>query len=153
MLEAGSRAPEFQLADLEGRKQSLQALLGRGPVLLAFFKANCPVCQMTFPFLQRLHESGGGVAILGVSQDGVADTRRFNAEFGVTFPTLIEDAGYKVSNAFGLSSVPSLFLIEPDGVVSQSWCGFIKKDLEALGQRLGVATFRADERVPELQPG
>jgi peroxiredoxin len=153
MIEAGSRAPEFQLTDLEGRKQSLQALLARGPVLLAFFKVSCPVCQMTFPFLQRLHESGGGVAILGVSQDNAADTRRFNAEFGVTFPVLLDDAGYKVSNAFGLSSVPSLFLIEPDGVVSQSWCGFIKKDLEALGQRLGAATFRADERVPELQPG
>jgi peroxiredoxin Q/BCP len=154
MLEAGSRAPEFQLADLEGRKQSLQALLGRGPVLLAFFKASCPVCQMTFPFLQRLHESGGGVAILGVSQDGAADTRRFNAEYGVTFPMLIDDAGYAVSNAFGLSSVPSLFLIEPDGAISQSWCGFVKKDLEALGQRLGMAAlFRADERVPELQPG
>jgi peroxiredoxin len=153
MLEAGSRAPEFQLMDLEGRKQSLQTLLGRGPVLLAFFKVSCPVCQMTFPFLERLHKGGSGVAILGVSQDKAADTRRFNAEFGVTFPTLVEEAGYTVSNAFGLSSVPSLFVIEPDGVVSQSWCGFIKKDLEALGQRLGAATFRADERVPELQPG
>lgn len=153
MLEAGSRAPVFQLVDLEGRKQSLQALLARGPVLLAFFKVSCPVCQMTFPFLERLHESGSGVAILGVSQDKAADTRRFNAEFGVTFPVLLDDASYAVSNAFGLSSVPSLFLIEPDGVVSQSWCGFVKKDLEALGQRLGVATFRADERVPELQPG
>ncbi|MGA2324670.1 MAG: TlpA disulfide reductase family protein [Bryobacteraceae bacterium] len=153
MLEVGARAPGFQLQDLNGQTQSLQEILGRGPALLAFFKVSCPVCQFTFPFLQRLHESAGGIAIIGVSQDSTAATREYNAEFGVTFPTLVDDAGYSVSNAFGLDTVPSLFLIEPDGAISLRGCGFVKKDLDALGQRLGASPFRGDERIPEYKPG
>ena len=153
MLQAGARAPDFRLQDLNGQTQLLQEILGRGPALLAFFKVSCPVCQFTFPFLQRLHESARGVAIIGVSQDQAASTREYNAEFGVAFPTLLDDAGYSVSNAFGLDTVPSLFLIEPDGAISLSGRGFVKKDLEALGQRLGVAPFREDERIPEYTPG
>jgi peroxiredoxin len=153
MLEAGGRAPDFRLQDLNGQTQSLKEILGRGPALLAFFKVSCPVCQFTFPFLQRLHESAGGIAIIGVSQDKAEATREYNDEFGVTFPTLLDDAGYSVSNAFGLYTVPSLFLIEPDGTISLAGCGFVKKDLEALGQRLGASPFRAGERVPENKPG
>ena len=40
-------------------------------------------------------------------------------------PTLLdkEDAGYPVSNAYGLTNVPSLFLVEPDGRISRSQIG------------------------------
>lgn len=157
MLEVGGRAPDFRLRDLNGRTQSLNDMLTRGPVLLAFFKVSCPVCQYTFPFLQRVHEAAGAtpLEIIGVSQDKAGATREFLGEFGVTFRTLLDDgaAGYPVSNAFGISSVPSLFLIEPDGTVSLSGSGFARKDLEALGQRVGVSPFRADERIPEFKPG
>ena len=159
MLAAGSRAPEFELHDLSGAPQSLAAILGRGPALLAFFKVSCPVCQFTFPFLERLYQGAGrekaAVQIIGVSQDKPGATREFNDEFGVSFPTLIDDAGkgYPVSNGFGLTTVPSLFLIEPDGSVSNSTSGFSKRDLEELGHRMGVAPFRPGERVPEQRPG
>ena len=36
-------------------------------------------------------------------------SRDFAHEFGVTFPVLIDDAGYPVSNAYGLTSVPTYF--------------------------------------------
>ncbi len=154
MLGAGAKAPEFRLEDLDGRAHSLKEMLARGPVLLAFFKVSCPVCQYTFPYLERLHEAGGGaVQIVGVSQDKARDTRSYNEEFGVTFTTLLDASGYPASNAYGLTSVPSLFLVEQDGTISLSTTGFSKKDLEALGERLGVAAFQAGERVPEFRPG
>jgi peroxiredoxin len=153
MLEVGAHAPDFRMKDLNGQTLTLKEVLGSRPALLAFFKVSCPVCQYTFPFLQRLHEGGEGIAIFGVSQDPPAATREFNREFGLTFPTLLDEGAYAVSNAFGIDSVPSLFLIEPDGAVSLSVSGFSKQDLEVVGQRLGVAPFRADERVPELKPG
>jgi cytochrome c biogenesis protein CcmG/thiol:disulfide interchange protein DsbE len=155
MLAAGARAPDFTLRDLNGQRRSLKDLLSHGPVLLAFFKVSCPVCQYTFPFLQRLHESGGGIAIVGVSQDKAGATREFNADFGVRFPTLLDEggAGYPVSNAFGISTVPSLLLIEPDGAISLSGSGFVRQDLETVGQRQGAAAFRGGERVPDYKPG
>ncbi len=86
-------------------------------MLLAFFKVTCPVCQLTVPFLERLHASGG-IAICGISQNDAADTREFNTYFGATYTTLLdsEDEGFPVSNLYGISSVPTMFLVEPDGV-------------------------------------
>jgi peroxiredoxin len=159
MLGEGSRAPAFQLSGLDGSAPTLSDILARGPALLAFFKVSCPVCQYTFPFLERIHRGAGGeragVQIFGVSQDQADATRDFNAEQGVTFPTLLDEAGkgYPASNAFGIQSVPTIFLVEPDGSISLSGTGFSKRDLEAIGARVGVAPFRAGERVPEQRPG
>jgi hypothetical protein len=73
----------------------------------------------------------------------------------VSVPTLLdrEREGYPVSNAFGISHVPSLFLIEPDGTISLSSEGFIKRDIEAIAQRSGVAPFRPEEKIPEWKAG
>jgi peroxiredoxin len=156
MLQVGARAPEFRLAGLDGAQHSLSEILARGPALLAFFKVSCPVCQYTFPFLERLHRSSpsGAVQIVGISQDKAGATREYNQEFGVTFTTLLDEPGaYPVSNSFAISSVPSLFLVEPDGTVSISQSGFSKSCLEAVGQRAGAAPFQPGERVPENRPG
>lgn len=158
MLETGSSAPAFTLKTLDGGTQSLEQILARGPVLLAFFKVSCPVCQYTFPFLDRIHSGGGpkaAVQIVGISQDKPAATRDFVQEFGVTFPVLLDEAGedYPASNAFGIHTVPSLFLVETDRHISAAGNGFSKKDLEQLGYRVGVTPFQPGERVPEFKPG
>ena len=83
-------------------------------MLAVFFKVSCPVCQYTFPFLERMHKAYGDkkVAIVGISQDDQRDTAAFLKEYGVTFPTLLDDPnGYAVSNAYGLTNVP---VVVPD---------------------------------------
>jgi len=50
-LTAGTQAPEISLPTLDGKKFVLREVLQRGPVLAAFFKVSCPVCQYTFPYL------------------------------------------------------------------------------------------------------
>src|ERR1700740_2882663 len=118
-IEAGNAAPRFSLKDLSGKEQSLDSLLERGPVVLAFFKISCPVCQYTFPFLQRIADrfAGKGISVIGVSQDEVRDTKEFNQEYGVKFLTLIDRDGYPVSNGYGLTNVPTIFLDTPDGKI------------------------------------
>jgi peroxiredoxin len=156
MLPVGARAPEFQLPDLGGTDRSLTGILANGPALLAFFKASCPVCQYTFPFLERLHQGAksGGIQIVAISQDKAGATHEFCREYGVTFLTLLDDpATYPASNGFAIANVPSLFLIEADGTVSAGASGFSKRLLETVGQRAGVVPFRQGESVPELRPG
>ncbi|MGA2983619.1 MAG: TlpA disulfide reductase family protein [Terriglobia bacterium] len=161
-LSAGNPAPTFELATTAGERLSLLEALAGGPVLLAFFKVSCPTCQFTFPFLERiyqqLHEQG--VQIWGIVQDKVADGARFAAAFGVTFPILIDDSPYKVSRAYGLAHVPSLFLVKSDGHIDISSEGFCKADLlaiqKSLAQLLSTAPpvlFFPTERVPEYKPG
>src|SRR5579863_6760637 len=115
----GNVAPGFSLKSLDGKEFSLSGALQRGPVVLAFFKVSCPVCRFTFPFLERLHQRyhTENVTFLSVSQDSVAASREFASDFGVTFPILTDDAGYTVSNAYGLTMVPTLILVQPNGTV------------------------------------
>lgn len=158
LLATGARAPEFRLPLLDGgpdgSEVALQDLCARGPLLLAFFKITCPVCQMTFPFLERLHQAGT-LQIYGVSQNDASDTLEFNREFGVTFPTLLdtEESGYPVSNAFGIASVPTLFLVDPGGTVSFVCEGWSRKDIAWLGSQFGANVFRQSDKVPEWKPG
>src|SRR5689334_2059070 len=125
LLDAGVRAPEFRLPLLDGGEASLQDLAAKGPVLLAFFKITCPICQLTLPFLERIH-GAGTLPIYGISQNDAEDTREFNQEFGVTLPVLLdsEDSGFPVSNEFGISSVPTMFLVERDGTISRVFEGW-----------------------------
>jgi peroxiredoxin len=154
LLATGARAPEFRLARLDGGESSLQDLIANGPVLLAFFKISCPVCQMTFPFLERLHIAGT-LPIYGVSQNDAEDTADFNRRFRITFPTLLdrEENGFAASNAFGLSSVPTLFLIERDGTISQVIEGWSKQDIERLAGIAGASIFRPEDNVPQWKAG
>lgn len=154
LLDPGSRAPGFRLARLGGGEATLAELTARGRVLLVFFKVTCPVCQLAMPFLERLHESGT-ISICGISQNDAADTREFNTYFGVTFPTLLdtEESDFAASNAYGISSVPSLFLVEPDGTISRVLEGWSKMDMEALGAAAGMTLFRPEDSVPAWKPG
>jgi peroxiredoxin len=161
-LQAGTQAPVFTLSRTDGTPFSLEAALAKGPVVAAFFKVSCPVCQFTFPFLERLYQACGNerVSFLGISQDNARDTREFCKEFGVTFPALVDAQGYPVSNAYGLTIVPTIFLIAPDGKILLSSTGFSRSDLEKLSSELArhlgrpaLPLFHPDESVPYSKPG
>src|SRR5437016_5733897 len=142
MLQAGAKAPSFTLEDLSGGRQALSDILSRGAALIALYRISCPVSQLALPYLERI--AGGSLQVIAISQDDERGTHRFRETLGLTMPTLLdrEEAGYPVSNGFGISHVPSLFLVEPDGVISLASQGFVKRDLEAIGQRSGVVPFR-----------
>jgi peroxiredoxin len=163
-VNAGQAAPGFSLKGLDGKSHSLEELQQRGSVLAAFFKVSCPVCQFTFPFLQRLQERYGsdGVTILGISQDDAKATASFAKQYGITFPLALDEKGknYPASNAYGLAMVPTIYLIDPEGTVRLSSMGFVKTDLEKIAAELAerrriapAALFRANESVPANRPG
>jgi peroxiredoxin len=153
MLAVGAKAPSFSLTDASGEPCGLADVLARGPVLLALYKASCPVCQMTLPYLERI--SRGSLQVLAISQDDPSLTARFQKTFGLSLRTLLdrEEDGYPVSNAFGITHVPALFLVETDGTVSLAEAGFRKSQFEQIGARAGVAPFRQEDNVPEWKAG
>ena len=152
--QPGTHAPEFRLARLEGGEVALADLLAEGPAALAFFKVSCPVCQMTLPFLDRIH-AAGGLRVYGISQNDAEDTREFAQHYGLRFPMLLdsEDDRFPASNAYGISHVPTTFLVEPDGTVARVVEGWIKQDILWLGARVGVNPIAADDNVPEWKAG
>jgi peroxiredoxin len=161
-IDTGQFAPGFTLQSLEGKKYSLDDLLEHGPVVLGFFKVSCPVCQFTFPFLQRIFERFGSkdASVIGISQDEARLTKEFNRRQGVTFPTLLDDSVYTASNAYGLTNVPTIFLIAPDGKVKVTHMGFDKAGLEKIAVELAqhqnsaaAPLFLPSEIVPAHKPG
>ena len=163
-LEAGTLAPDFTLSTLEGQQVTLRQMLKRGPVVLAFFKVSCPVCQYAFPFYERLFHAhkDAGFTILGVSQNGPKDARAFAREYGVNFPIAIDDEAnhYAVSNAYGLTNVPTLFYIAQTGEIEVSSVGWSKRDVEEVNAKLAslhhkqaVALWRKGEDIREFQAG
>ena len=162
-LTTGTKAPEFELNTLDGKKFSLREELARWPVVLVFFKVSCPTCQYALPFLERLHKVYGakGVRLFGISQNSAKDTAAFNKEFGVTFPVLLDDTHtYPVSNAYGLTNVPSVFWVGQDGEIEISSVGWVKADFEKVNHKMAGAEktapaviFKPGEDVRDFRAG
>ncbi len=166
-LREGTKAPDFSLSAVfsgkDGGTFSLQAALKQGPVFAVFFKGSCPVCQYAFPFFERLHKAYGSqkAAMVAISQDDESSTAAFLKEYGVTFPALLDDpAGYVVSNAYGLTNVPTWFLIGQDGAIKISSVGWVKADVDDLNRRLSDANktalrrlFLPRDEVRDFSPG
>jgi peroxiredoxin len=162
-LTPGATAPDFTLKAIDGKQFSLRDALTRGPVVAAFFKVSCPVCQYAFPFLERIYKAYGnkGVTIVGVSQNEKKDTAAFLKEYGVTFPVLLDDTDtYPVSNAYGLTNVPTVFWIAEDGEIEISSVGWVRKEIDDINRKSAEATgagvkpmFRPGEQVVDFRAG
>jgi len=162
-LSAGHAAPDFTLKTMEGKPFVLREALKSGPVVVAFFKISCPVCQFAFPYLERIYKTYGGkrVSIIGISQNDAKDTAAFVKQFGVTFPILMDDTKtFPASNAYGLTNVPTIFWIGEDGKIEISSVGWVKKEVEAIYRKAADTNsmpssplFRPDEKIAEFRAG
>ena len=101
------------------------------------------------------------ITVLGISQDDKKKTQAFSREFGVTFPVALDEPKkYAVSNAYGLTNVPTMFYIAPGGEIEVSCVGWSKRDVEAIHQKLAeyrnqraVPLWRSGDDVPDFRAG
>jgi peroxiredoxin len=152
-LRAGTQAPDFELNNTNGQSQRLSTALESGPVVLVFFKVSCPTCQFMFPHIQRIFASVGKdwkAQLWAISQDDAVDTRRFARHYGITFDMLIDNYPYDVSNAYGIVSVPTVFIIEQDRTISYSDNGFSKASLNRIA---GFEMYTPGDGLPATRPG
>ena len=162
-LSVGTQAPQFELPTVDGSKFSLQDALSRGPVLAVFFKISCPVCQYAMPFFQRLFKAYGkkNVSIVAVSQNERNDTAQFMQKYGLTLPVLLDDTkAFAVSNAYGLTNVPTSFWIAEDGTIETSSVGWSRADFEEMTRKAIEATgdaslsiFQPAEQIADFRAG
>ena len=141
-LEAGARAPQFELPAMDGSKFSLQDALNRGLVLAVFFKISCPACQYALPYFERIYKTygNGKLSIVGISQNEKKDTAEFMKKYGVKFPILLDDTKtFPASNAYGLTNVPSAFWISEDGDIETSSVGWSRQDFEEIVRKAASA--------------
>jgi thiol-disulfide isomerase/thioredoxin len=130
-----------------------------GPVALVFFKVTCPVCQMAAPKIDTMARSYPG-RVVGVGQDPPDELERFGREFRMDIAAVADVPPYDVSNAYGIETVPTLFVIDGAGVVADavvSWdrAGYNRASAR-LAELLGVEPVTVSDSsdgLPPFRPG
>lgn len=163
MAEVSAEPHPFSLRTISGAQIEVRPGSGAAdaPVtLLAFFTTDCPTCQLTLPYLDRLAaELGGSARVLAISQDPPAATERFVRMLDLKLPVLL-DSELEVTRQYDPQSVPTLLLLDSELNVIRSEVGFSKQAIneiaEAMASAAGVEpTVIAPEHdgAPAAKPG
>jgi len=116
--------PPLVLTDANGTAHRLSDYRGK-VVLLNFWATWCEPCRDELPSIERLRAALAGrpFIALGVQMGGSARTARDTAEsLALRFPLLL-DRDSRATAAWGVKTLPTTFLIGPDGEVAFSHVG------------------------------
>lgn len=104
MLRPGDNAPEFDLPDASGGRVRLSALLGGGPVVLAFYPADfTPVCTAQACMMRDQHDRliEAGYRVVAISSQSADSHARFAARHALA-QTLLADTEREAIRAYGV---------------------------------------------------
>lgn len=91
----GQAAPSFALADLNGKRYSLDDFKGKY-LVIHFATTWCPFCNAEAPYLEQLHQSykdkGVSVLIIDVKENKELVAGTFK-KFNFSFPVLLDEDG------------------------------------------------------------
>ncbi|HEX2049160.1 MAG TPA: thioredoxin-dependent thiol peroxidase [Actinomycetota bacterium] len=133
LLEAGAKAPDFELQDGDGKTWRLADLRGRKVILYFYPADDTPGCTAQACDFRDSHDvlQSAGYAVLGVSPQGPDSHRAFATKYSLNFPLLV-DADHAVAEAYGVWGEKksygrttvgirrSTFVIDEDGVIEQA---------------------------------
>jgi thiol-disulfide isomerase/thioredoxin len=124
VLEIGRPAPAFSLADLNGRKVSLDQFKGK-VVMLDFWATWCGPCRMTMPLLDNLQkEYAGTMVLLAINlQDSGDVVKDYMREQNLHSQVLLDEEGI-VGQTYGADAIPMQVLIDKRGIVRDVMTGF-----------------------------
>jgi len=133
--------------------------LGGTPLALFFYKVTCPVCQMAAPKVQAVEEAYPGL-IIGVGQDPEPKLAAFAREYGMTFPQRSDAPPYAASMDYGIRVVPTLFVVDGDGVIVSSTESWDREGFNAGSRKLAElaglpyrAVSEPGDGLPPFRPG
>ncbi|MEW6685320.1 MAG: redoxin domain-containing protein [Candidatus Edwardsbacteria bacterium] len=118
-------AMNFSLKDLLGNTINLSDFRGQ-VVLVDFWATWCPPCRMELPALQRIYDNykTKGVVLLAVNVEGEKEAKKvkeFVEQNKLTFPVLFDT---NISEEYGVSGIPTLFLIDKNGLRQNKHVGY-----------------------------
>lgn len=160
-LEAGDAAPAFALEVERGSAQPVPDPSGR-PVLLFFFKVDCPTCPLAAPVVEAIAlayaHAPRPVRVVAVGQDGPGPAVAWMREHGLTVPLSVEREGFPASRALGLTAVPASLVVAADGRVAAAVVGWNRAGYQGLADAVAGLCGAAPAEVipaglPAFRPG
>lgn len=134
MLEIGTKAPDLELPDQDGKLRTLSEFRGQKVVLYFYPKDMTPGCTKqacSFGELYPQFQEKGAI-VIGVSRDSVASHKKFEEKYGLPF-ILLSDPKRKAIEAYdvwkekknygkvSMGVVRSTYLIDEDGVIIKAF--------------------------------
>ena len=112
-------ASDFTLKDLDGNNVSLHQFRGKH-LLINFWATWCGPCKIEMPSLEQLYRQfkSERFDMLGISNDmfGKRVVKPYVLAKKITFPMLL-DQRMTVSRQYGIVSLPTTILIDPQGII------------------------------------
>ena len=133
MLEAGMKAPDFELNDQNGNAVRLSDFAGKKVVLYFYPRDNTPGCTRQACAFASAYDAfrSENIAVIGVSKDSVASHLKFAQKYDLPF-VLLADPELKAIQAYGvwqekklygkisMGVVRSTFIIDENGVIEKA---------------------------------
>jgi cytochrome c biogenesis protein CcmG, thiol:disulfide interchange protein DsbE len=116
-------APELPSQVLQRPRVDLATLRGK-PALINFWASWCDPCRDEAPELEHFAKSLDGEGhLVGVDWNDKTDNAlAFIREFGLTYP-ILRDATQEVGSDYGLSGLPTTFVLDSHGRIVQTLRG------------------------------
>ena len=140
-VTVGEPAPDFELENLDGESVSLSDYIGR-PVLINFWRVNCPPCRDEIPHLQAVYSErlGGELVMLMINAgESPGMIRSFLNDNEISFPVLL-DPDIAVAVTYGIPGVPTTFFIDRDGIIQAKVIGPL------------LTTAAIESRISQIMP-
>ena len=123
-IAKGQVVPNITGTTLDGKSFDLASLRGH-PVLINFWGPSCIPCREETPLLATLvarHAADGFVVVGVLTDDPVEPARAFAAQYGGTWPTVI-DPGAVLKGAYHVVGRPQSFYVDRNGIYREIQIG------------------------------
>ncbi|RQG95895.1 thioredoxin family protein [Natrarchaeobius chitinivorans] len=117
-LDAGDRAPAFELPGVDGETYTLERFADDEAILLVFTCNHCPYAQAKFDLMNELAAAYGDVSVVGINpndaeeypEDSFERMQEFVADGRIDFDAYLRDESQTVAREYGAMCTPDPFL-------------------------------------------
>ncbi len=127
VIQEGKIVPDFSLRDTSGNDIRLSELRGK-VVLIEFWATWCEACREAVPDLIEIYKNNKekDFEFLAVSVDEGPEAKdrvvQFINEYNIPYRVAIN--GTTISNRFGVYTIPSIFIINKEGILVKRYPGY-----------------------------
>jgi peroxiredoxin Q/BCP len=159
VLPIGTKAPDFELPDADGKMHKLSDYIGHKVILYFYPKDGTPGCTKEACNLRDNYEilQEKGIIILGISYDDAESHQKFIKEHQLPF-TLLSDSEKKVADLYGakggilgfVGARRITYLIDENGKIMH-----VFKDVDTSGhaeQILSILKEKVESKEKEIKP-